>query len=161
MDDLREQFSREALPIDDDILAATVDEGGYQDCMFVRQLHLCNVGAKRILAAIREYFRAFEQRSRWLREDLVLVGELDRYERRLIEEWEIVFERIKDDLGEETAEEVKLRAAKKVYQWVEESVFRCGRASPSRSSLGAPSRCFRTGSGSVGIPSSWTVCSTF
>ncbi len=123
MDDLREQFKRESLPIDEDILATTVDESAYQDAVFVQQLRLCNIGAKRVLAAIREYFRAFEQRSRWLREDLVLVGELDRYERRLIEEWELVFERIKDDLGKATAEDAKQRAAQEVYRWVEESVF--------------------------------------
>lgn len=123
IDDLREQFKREALPIDEDILAVTVDAISYQDRMFVHQLHLCNIGAQRVLAAVREYFRAFEQRSRWLREDLLLVGELDRYEQRLIEEWELVFERIKDDLGDETAEEAKVQAAKEVYRWVEESVY--------------------------------------
>jgi len=123
IDDLREQFKRDALPIDEDILAATVDASAYQDAMFVQQLRLCNIGAQRVLAAVREYFRAFEQRSRWLREDLILVGELERYERRLIEEWELVFERVKDDLGEETAEEAKVGAAKEVYRWVEQSVF--------------------------------------
>ena len=123
MDDLREQFRREALPIDEDILVAIVDASSYHDRMFVQQLRLCDIGAQRVLAAVREYFRAFEQRSRWLREDLLLVGELDRYEQRLKEEWEIVFARIKDDLGEETAEEAKLQAARDVYRWVEESVF--------------------------------------
>ena len=132
MDDLREQFRREALPIDEDILAATVDASSYQDHVFVRQLRLCDIGAQRVLAAVREYFRAFEQRSRWLREDLLLVGELDRYEQRLIEEWEIVFARIKDDLGEETVEEAKLQAAREVYRWVEESVF------PIRASVTEP-----------------------
>jgi C-terminal domain 7 of the ABC-three component (ABC-3C) systems len=123
MDDFREQFKHDALPIDEDILAATVDASGYRDRVFVQQLRLCDIGAQRVLRAVREYFRAFEQRSRWLREDLLLVGELDRYEKRLIEEWELVFERLKDDLGEETAEEAKIRTAKEVYRWVEESVF--------------------------------------
>lgn len=123
MDDLREQFKRDALPIDEDILAATVDESTYLDAVFVHQLRLCNIGARRVLAAVREYFRAFEQRSRWLREDLVLVGELDRYEQRLVEEWELVFDRVKEGLGEAAAEEAKERAAKEVYRWVEESVL--------------------------------------
>jgi len=92
MDDLREQFKREALPIDEDILAAEVDASVYQDAIFVRQLQLVGIGTVRVLSAIREYFRAFEQRSRWVREDLLLVGELDKYERRLVEEWEIVFD---------------------------------------------------------------------
>jgi len=132
IDDLREQFKRDALPIDEDILAATVDASGYHDRAFVQQLRLCDIGAQRVLAAVREYFRAFEQRSRWLREDLLLVGELDRYEQRLTEEWGIVFERIKDDLGDETAEEAMVRAAKEVYRWVEESVF------PIRASVTEP-----------------------
>ena len=123
IDDLRDQFRRDALPIDEDILAATVDACSYQDHVFVQQVHLCKIGAQRVLAAVREYFRAFEQRSRWLREDLLLVGELDRYEQRLVEEWDLVFARIKDDLGPAPADDEKLRAAKDVYRWVEESVF--------------------------------------
>jgi hypothetical protein len=107
VDDLREQFKRDALPIDDDILSTRVDGSEYADAVFVRQLQLIGIGAQRVLAAIREYFRAFEQRSRWLREDLLLVGELETYERRLIEEWELVFERMKDELGHDAAEEVK------------------------------------------------------
>ena len=37
------------------------------------------------------------------------MGELDRYEERLIEEWQIFFERMKEDLGEEAAEAEKVK----------------------------------------------------
>ena len=123
MDDLREQFKQDSLPIDDNILAVTVNSSEYENAPFVEQLKLIDIGGQRILAAIREYFRAFEQRSRWVREDLVFVGELEQYERRLVEEWELVFERAKDDLGSTATEELKREAARRVYQWVEESVF--------------------------------------
>ena len=123
MDDLREQFKRDALPIDDDILAAEVDASIYQETIFVRQLQLIGIGAQRILAAIREYFRAFEQRSRWVREDLLLVGELGKYERNLIEEWELVFARAKDELGSSATEELKKKTASEVYRWVEQNVI--------------------------------------
>ncbi len=123
MDELREQFKRDALPIDGDILATEVDESAYQDMVFVRQLHLVDVGPQRVLAAIREFFRAFEQRSRWVREDLLLVGELENYERKLVEEWQLVFARVKDELGSSAAEEAKQRAAREVYKWVEETVI--------------------------------------
>ncbi len=123
IDALREQFRRDALPIDEDIITATVDASGYQDAIFVQQLRLIGIGAQRVLAAIREYFRAFEQRSRWLREDLLLVGELERYEQRLVEEWELVFERMRDELGPDAAEEVKQKAAREVYSWVETTVI--------------------------------------
>lgn len=125
MDDLREQFKREALPVDEDILAAEVDDSTYQDALFVRQLQLIGVNPKRTLAAIRDYFRAFEQRSRWMRENLLYIGELGQYERRLVEEWQLAFERVKDDLGlsAATAEELKRKAAHQVYGWVEERVI--------------------------------------
>ena len=125
MDDLREQFKREALPVDEDILAAEVDASAYQDALFVRQLQLIGVSPKRTLAAIRDYFRAFEQRSRWMRENLLYIGELGQYERRLVEEWQLVFERVKDDLGlsAAAAEDLKRKAAHEVYRWVEEKVI--------------------------------------
>jgi hypothetical protein len=53
-----------------------------------------------------------------MREDLLLVGELDRYESRLIEEWQIYFEQMREELGEEAAEEQKLKSARALYDWV-------------------------------------------
>jgi len=118
---LREQFKQENLPIDDDILAATVDENGYQNRTFVQQLKLIEIGNRRIFFAIRDYFRAFTQRSRWLREELLYIGELDRYEQKLTEEWEIHFEAMRDELGDEATNEEKKRAAQALYRWVEEN----------------------------------------
>lgn len=118
-DRLREQFKQDNLPIDDEIMSASVDASGYQDRVFVHQLRLIEIGNPRILLAIRNYFRAFEQRSRWLREDLLLVGELDRYEERLIEEWDIHFQQMRDELGQGAAEEARKSAAQALYRWVE------------------------------------------
>lgn len=116
---LLEQFKEENLPIDDDILRASVDATGYQDHVFVHQLRLIEIGNSRIITAVKNYFRAFEQRSRWMREELLLVGELDRYEDRLVEEWDILFQQMRDDLGENASEEIKKEAAQKLYKWVE------------------------------------------
>jgi len=116
---LREQFKQDSLPIDDDILSATIDESGYHDRTFVQQLKMIEIGNKRIFHAIRNFFRAFEQRSRWVREDLLLVGELDRYEDRLIEEWDIRFEQMREELGTGAAEEAKKQAAQTLYKWAE------------------------------------------
>lgn len=125
---LREQFKQDNLPVDDDIMNATVDASGYQDRTFVHQLRLIEIGNRRIFYAIRNYFRAFEQRSRWVREDLLFVGELDRYEDRLVEEWELLFEAMKDDLGNDAAEEAKKKAAQALYKWVETGSHRSIRA---------------------------------
>lgn len=120
--DLQEQFGPEALPIDDDLLAFDLDEEtrlAHAGSTFVRQLQIINAGKVRIAAAVRDYYRAFEQRSRWIRNDLLLVGDLSRYERRLVEEWELVFEGVKDELGATAAEDAKQRAAREVLKWAE------------------------------------------
>mgnify|MGYP001191500344 CR=1 FL=1 len=122
MSDLREQFKQDSLPIDDDLLTFDLDEVtqvAHASSAFVRQLEIIAAGKKRIAAAVRDYYRAFEQRSRWLRNDLLLIGDLTQYERRLLEEWELVFEAVKDDLGVNTAEEAKQRAAREVLKWAE------------------------------------------
>jgi hypothetical protein len=122
MTDIREQFKQDSLPIDDDLLALDLDEAtqdAQANSQFVRQLEIIMAGKRRIVAAIRDYYRAFEQRSRWLRNELLLVGDLTRYEKRLVEEWELVFEGMKDDLGEGAAEAAKQQAARKVLQWAE------------------------------------------
>jgi len=111
VDDLREQFRRDALPVDEDILAMEVAVEGFGEHVFVRQAELAGIRGRRILAAVRDYYRAFTQRSRWLREDLLLVGELDGYERKLQEEWEIQFERQGDRLGEAAGEDAKVACA--------------------------------------------------
>jgi len=39
----------------------------------------------RVEYAIRDYYRASEQRSKWAREELLVDGELQSYERELVE----------------------------------------------------------------------------
>lgn len=122
MSDLREQFKQEALPIDDDLLEFELDEAtqaAHSGSTFVRQMEIAKAGRKRIAAAVRDYYRAFEQRSRWIRDDLLLVGDLDKYERRLCEQWELVFEAVRDELGDDAAEEAKRKAALQVLKWAE------------------------------------------
>jgi hypothetical protein len=122
MSDLREQFKQDALPIADDLLSFTPDDAAiaaHEDSPFVRQLELVKAGKHRIAAAVRDYYRAFEQRSRWLRHDLLMVGDLAAYERRLEEEWELVFEAMRDELGVNAADHAKEAAARKVLEWAE------------------------------------------
>jgi hypothetical protein len=122
MGDLREQFKHDALPIADDLLNFSQDDAAiaaHQDSKFVRQLELANAGKRRIAAAVRDYYRAFEQRSRWLRHDLLMVGDLATYENRLVQEWELVFEAVRDELGEGAADLAKIDAARKVLEWAE------------------------------------------
>lgn len=119
--ELREQFKSDALPIYDELKTATADHRLYQNYVFVHQLNLIDVGSKRISYAVNNYYRAFEQRSRWIREDLILVGNIEDYDKKLIEEWEARFENMREDLGDEAVETEKVKAAREIYRWVEQS----------------------------------------
>jgi hypothetical protein len=126
MSELREQFKQDNLPIDEDLLAFTLDDAthaAHESYQFVHQLKLIEAGKKRVAAAIRDFYRAFEQRSRWLREDLLLVGDLSRYEGKLVEEWELVFEAAKDEIEATAAEDAKRKAARSILAWAEKATI--------------------------------------
>ncbi|MBX9616255.1 MAG: hypothetical protein K2X25_11720 [Caulobacteraceae bacterium] len=87
--------------------------------LFVEQLRDLDLSTNRIQHAIIDYYRAFEQRSSWARESLLISGEMEEYEDRLVEEWsryrDIVFEALPD-----TREEAALKAAgRELYKWAE------------------------------------------
>ncbi|MFJ4921745.1 ABC-three component system protein [Streptomyces sp. NPDC088725] len=115
--DLRNQFGRANLPIDEDIAEMQADLARYSGRPFVRQMELIELGSKRVNRAVRDYMRAVTQRSRWLNENLLLPRELGGYERRLIEEWEELFDDMVDTLGREAAEAEKIAAATRIYRW--------------------------------------------
>lgn len=117
---LRAQFRSDNLPIDRDLLEAAIDEDAFQSHMFVEQLRLIDLTNKRILTAMRNYFRASEQRSRWLREGFLLFGELERYDARLCEEWETRFDAMTQELGSDLTEQKLRREARAFYAWVEQ-----------------------------------------
>ena len=55
---------------------------------FVKQVWEVTDNVRRVEFAIIDYYRAYEQRSRWLREELLVDGELEDYEDLLVEEWD-------------------------------------------------------------------------
>jgi hypothetical protein len=118
---LREQFKQDNLPIDADIMAAVVDESGYRGRLFVQQLELIEIGTKRVSFAIQYFFKASEQRSKWIREDLLLSTDLSLYEDKLQHEWEIKFEQMNDNLDSNAIDSLKKSAAKELYKWVEDN----------------------------------------
>ena len=122
MADLRDQFKQDSLPIADHLLNYELDDQttqAHQDFPFVQQVKLATTHSKRIAAAVRDFYRAFEQRSRWQREDLLFVGDLNVYEKGLKEEWELVFASIEDRIGNEATEQEKKTAAQEVLNWAE------------------------------------------
>lgn len=126
MTDLREQFRQGKLPIDEDLQLFDLDDAtaaAHQKDTFVLQLNIIKAGKQRIAAAIRDYYRAFEQRSRWMRHRLVLHAELGKYEKRLLEEWELIFAGVRDELGAVATDDAKERAARSVLLWAERATI--------------------------------------
>lgn len=87
--------------------------------LFVAQLREIGISSNRIRNAILDYYRAFEQRSAWARENLLVSGEIEEYEDRLADEWnrykDVVFEQLRDDSVEEALRE----AGATLYNWAE------------------------------------------
>lgn len=122
MSDLRDQFRHDSLPIDGDLLDFVLDDAtaaAHQHYRFVKQLEIIDAGRRRVASAIRDFYRAYEQRSRWVREDLVVTLDISRYEKRLAEEWENVFDAVCDEVGEAASDVERKAAARSVLQWAE------------------------------------------
>lgn len=117
INDLRDQFGPDGLPIDDQYeYAPAVDD--FKGRTFVLQLELIKATGRQVVLAVSDYMRAFEQTSRWTRDGLLAADELDRYETRLVREWENIFEQARAELGDDGADEAMQEAAMQVYKWV-------------------------------------------
>ncbi|HWH60665.1 MAG TPA: ABC-three component system protein [Terriglobales bacterium] len=121
IDELREDFQRNSLPVDvkgavpSPEIVAELDKR-----RFVKQLRRIKIGTSRIELAIRDYYRAFEQRSRWTRQELLVDGELGRYEDDLKEAWEPRFLSLLDSLPNPCMPETKVSGGQKIFQWAEQ-----------------------------------------
>jgi hypothetical protein len=118
---IAEQFGPNALPID--YLDARPDsvDPHTDNRMFVRQLRDIDVGLTRIEKAILDYYRAYEQRSRWAREELLVGDEVESYERRLIDEWERFAAALTDDLDGAASEIELKRVGRQIFNWMEQT----------------------------------------
>lgn len=84
IDDLREEFGPERLPVDfGGVDPSTEAIGLLENRPFVEQLKLIGLGPTGQKMAIVDYFRAREQRSRWARDGLLRQNELTDYGRQL------------------------------------------------------------------------------
>ena len=118
---IAEQFGPDALPID--YLDARPDsvDPHTDNRTFVRQLRAIDVGLTRIEKAILDYYRAFEQRSRWAREELLVGDEVDSYERRLIDEWERFAAALTEELDGAASEIELKRVGRQIFNWMEQT----------------------------------------
>jgi hypothetical protein len=118
--EIAEQFKPESLPIDflNAIPPNTPDPEG-DNRLFVVQLRQIAIQNKRIEKAILDYYRAFEQRSKWVREELLIGDDLEEYEKKLIDEWDRYFLMLQDDFPIEKLNEQEMKKfGRGVYNWV-------------------------------------------
>jgi len=87
--------------------------------LFVTQLREIGISSSRIHNAILDYYRAFEQRSSWARESLLVSGEMEDYEDRLVDEWSRYRDVVFEELDDNSAETLLLEAGKALYRWVD------------------------------------------
>lgn len=118
--EIREQFKRDNLP--DEFLDAEVPDSKKKEDdprTFVKQLNLIEVSDKRVRHAQEDHFKAYEQRSKWVRKDLLGIGELQKLERRLTEEWRRRFDIMLEGTDEDDSSDDLVRYGKAIYEWVE------------------------------------------
>lgn len=95
-----------------------VDAEGDQR-LFVQQLRAIGISTDRIRHAIVDYYRAFEQRSAWAREGVLLGGEVEEYEDKLIEEWSRYCAVVVESLPADAVEAALMKAGQHIYKWAE------------------------------------------
>ncbi len=115
-----DEYKSDNLPI---MFRGKVPEGEIDtdgdERLFVRQLREIGISSSRIRNAILDYYRAYEQRSAWARENLLISGELEEYEDRLEDEWSRYRDVIFENLDGGTAETILREAGQKLYQWAD------------------------------------------
>lgn len=123
-----QEYSDENLPIDDLFDVDNLQENALSESekIFCEQLKLICLGSHRMQNALRDYYRAFKQRAAWVRNDLLYVNELEKYEERLIDEWYHAFGEMQDDLAEikSLTEEEKVQAGRQLLSDIEKRDIR-------------------------------------
>ena len=120
LDDIRDSLKRDALPFDmADVEPPQEELDSLDEMRFVRQLRTIGIGANRLQFAKRDFYRASTQRSQWARQNLLFDGEVGRFDRILIEEWQPRFAQMCDALPKLSNESAMREAGHKLYGWVE------------------------------------------
>lgn len=121
---LRDQYGERALPAPDPALAQELSDlliEAYARAPFVRQLELIAMRDERVQLAVRDYHRAYAQRSRWLEQGVLAPEELQEWEDRLFGEWEHAWHRMLDTLPAPADEPAQAAGGKQLYGDLEQS----------------------------------------
>lgn len=84
---------------------------------FVQQLRAIGMPTDSLELAILDFYRAFSQRAHWARVNVLIGGEVTKFERRLGEEWKRAKAWVK--VSETDNEEQLQEAGRRLYDWAE------------------------------------------
>jgi len=120
---LRDRFNEEDLPADfPDAIELSVDELAADERVFVEQLRLVAASELRIRKAVGDYWRAYQQRSRWVEDGLLYDHDLERYENVLVDEWQRYFDGLEHGLREDASEDEVRRAGYDLFHRIDTNV---------------------------------------
>ncbi len=116
---ITEQIHEDNLPIEyANAVPDTIIDPSTDERMFVQQLKYLDIHKERVKRAILDYYRAFEQRSSWSRQHLLIDHELTQYEQQLIDEWEALRLALEDEMPI-AQEEQYIQIGRQILKWVE------------------------------------------
>lgn len=123
--EIASSYRDDSLPITVDSMIfptkGEVEALGQDIQVFIEQINLIVLSENRIKRANRDYYHAYQQRAKWVREDLLYIDELEKYETVLIDEWQRLFDISEEEISEdENADEnTKKRYGRKLYNNIE------------------------------------------
>lgn len=125
--DVGSEYKADSLPIDVDPFYQPTDEElaalSPENRIFIEQLNLIALSHDRLKRCIRDYYNAFRQRSQWVRESLLFIDDLTKYENVLIDEWDRLFSIMKEhiaDYGAGITDDQKHQQGKDLFGKIEE-----------------------------------------
>ena len=112
-----DSFKQDNLPMDfpNKIILTEEELENIKSFRFIQQLQLINLSSRMETTAISDYYRAFQQRSKWLRENLLNPQEEIDYDKKLIDDWNRKFDLLLDD-AEDASNKEKSNQGNKFYK---------------------------------------------
>lgn len=126
INDIGGEYKADSLPIDIDFAYLPTEEElksfSGEEKIFIEQIKLIARSDDTIKRCIKDYYNAYLQRSKWVREQVLYTDDLMLYELKLKEEWDRKFQYMREDLrdyGTEISEEKKISAGTALFREIE------------------------------------------
>jgi hypothetical protein len=116
LDDMRSGYASDNLPTYDELKLKEEDVGAFAEHVFVHQLRWVLAPEQILRTAILDYYRAYSHTAQWLKEDLVGLHELERFEASLKDEWDRAFAWVVKELPDDADDGAKERVGRELLQ---------------------------------------------